>query len=280
MELLIGADPELFVCDGKQGHAPRSAYGLIEGTKENPCKVKDGSIQVDGMALEFNTKPTADVDEFEKNVQSLLGELQDRIPSDYKFIEASAIYFHSDHYNKQPTVAKMLGCDPDYNAWTGELNSPPKGAKGTQRTAAGHIHLGWTDKEIVTNPDYVNLCRMVVRQLDCTLGLASVLEDEKGVARRNMYGRAGAFRPKEYGVEYRVLSNYWIFSKEATHHVFNMAKKAFNKLVEKVNCIDILQEAGVLPDHVQMAINAGIRSDAQNYLDILKDYDDELDFCR
>ena len=45
--------------------------------------------------------------------------------------------------------------------------------------------------------------------MDYTLGLDSLLLDSD-TRRRSMYGRAGSFRFKEYGIEYRTLSNFWI----------------------------------------------------------------------
>ncbi len=37
---------------------------------------------------------------------------------------------------------------------------------------------------------------------------------DKDTERRGMYGKAGAFRPKPYGVEYRTLSNAWLSNDE------------------------------------------------------------------
>ena len=48
----LGADPELFLTynDG----SPKSAIGLIPGTKENPCTITDRghSVQVDNVLRE------------------------------------------------------------------------------------------------------------------------------------------------------------------------------------------------------------------------------------
>ena len=51
MNILIGADPELFV---KKDGVVVSGHDLIQGTKADPFPVQDGAVQVDGMALEFN----------------------------------------------------------------------------------------------------------------------------------------------------------------------------------------------------------------------------------
>ena len=49
MQILLGTDPEVFM---KQHGKFISAHGMVEGDKENPYLVKDGAVQVDGMALE------------------------------------------------------------------------------------------------------------------------------------------------------------------------------------------------------------------------------------
>ena len=66
MNILIGADPELWIIDRKTGK-PISAEGLFEGTKAAPYQVENGAVQVDGMAAEFNINPAKDSREFVYN---------------------------------------------------------------------------------------------------------------------------------------------------------------------------------------------------------------------
>ncbi|OYV41139.1 MAG: hypothetical protein B7Z80_02685 [Rhodospirillales bacterium 20-64-7] len=56
--------------------------------------------------------------------------------------------------------------------------------------------------------------------MDYFLGIHSLLWDKDGT-RRKLYGKAGAFRPKPYGMEYRVLSNRWLDSPDLTRWVYN-----------------------------------------------------------
>jgi len=53
-QILVGCDPEYFV---KKNGIFQSAHGLIMGDKKNPQKVRNGAVQVDGMAVEFNIDP-------------------------------------------------------------------------------------------------------------------------------------------------------------------------------------------------------------------------------
>lgn len=204
-DLLIGADPEFFVKkDGKFV----SAYGLIEGTKKNPQKVKGGAVQVDGMALEININPAATFVEFEQNYQNVMSNLRRMVPDEYEFAFVPVADFDPDYIKSQPEEARALGCDPDFNAYTGEANNPPDAAKNF-RTASGHFHLGWTEDEDIKNPEHIEACQMMTKQLDCGIGLKGIVYDTDN-RRRELYGKAGAYRPKPYGVEYRVLSNFWL----------------------------------------------------------------------
>src|SRR5690554_4628554 len=56
MKIKVGSDPELFVKD-QASNKYVSAHGLVQGTKQVPQAVDNGAVQVDGMALEFNTNP-------------------------------------------------------------------------------------------------------------------------------------------------------------------------------------------------------------------------------
>ena len=103
LDILIGCDPELFVTkDGK----PRSAFGLVPGTKESPFKVKKGAIQVDGMALEFNIDPAKTEHQFVTNVATVMRELRQACPPDYKFLIKPSVTFHAAHLKAQPDEAK------------------------------------------------------------------------------------------------------------------------------------------------------------------------------
>ena len=55
---------------------------------------------------------------------------------------------------------------------------------------------------------------------------------DPGTERRQLYGLAGSFRQKKYGVEYRSLSNWWIFSEETMQWFFENTHKAINFVQE------------------------------------------------
>lgn len=205
MDFTIGADPELFVT--RKGELV-SAHDLIPGTKRDPHKVKKGAVQVDGMALEFNINPVKNEKEWEENITSVLSVLQGMVPDHDFFIEPVA-EFGSGLISSVPDYAKELGCDPDFNAYTGEANPRPD-AGADFRTASGHVHVGWQKKPVDPfDPGHFEACCALAKMMDHYLAVPSLLWD-KDVKRRSLYGKAGSFRPKPYGMEYRVLSNKWI----------------------------------------------------------------------
>jgi len=65
--------------------------------------------------------------------------------------------------------------------------------------------------------------------MDVFLGLFSLFFDSD-TKRREMYGKAGAFRPKSYGVEYRTLSNVWLKDVHLMKWVFNNTVDAVKRL--------------------------------------------------
>lgn len=59
------------------------------------------------------------------------------------------------------------------------------------------------------------------------LGVPSVLKD-KDTKRRSLYGKAGCFRLTPYGLEYRVLSSYFMSTKTALAWVWDGIWKAIS----------------------------------------------------
>lgn len=215
MKVTIGADPEFFV--SIKGELV-SAHGLVGGTKEAPLPVDKGAVQVDGMALEFNIDPSDKLQDFSYNIHTVLKGMRKLIPEEYDFEFKPTAEFGKEYIDKQPEKAKELGCEPDYCAYSGKVNEKPDGDLGF-RTAAGHVHIG-IDRDLDEMEE-----RKLVILCDLLIGVPSLLRDSDN-KRRELYGKAGCYRSKPYGVEYRTLSNFWLSRDDDQAFIFNRAVKA------------------------------------------------------
>ena len=106
----------------------------------------------------------------------------------------------------------------------------------------GHISIGWD------NPTQEQQLDMV-KAMDATVGLESVLLDND-IERKKLYGKAGCFRFREYGIEYRSLSNFWIKNDESLNWAWNTTMKA----IDLVNSGKI-EEINKRGDQIVKAIN-------------------------
>ncbi len=223
--LKVGCDPEVFIVNNNGEFI--NAHGLIPGTKQEPYPVKGGAVQVDGMAAEYNTKPVNTVEDFIEINKVVQKELCKLIPKDLKIAKVPVAIFDEEYYNKQPEISKELGCASDFNAYSMTINDPPKTDKPF-RTAAGHLHLGFTKLKDEFEFEHIERCCEIVKYLDMFLGLPSLFYDMDS-RRRNLYGKAGSFRPKKYGLEYRVLSNYWLNDDKFIYKIFEGLNNTLNK---------------------------------------------------
>lgn len=245
MHRLIGIDPEIFLRDRSSFV---SGIGKFGGSKDNPLPfgtIPGFALQEDNVALEFNTPPTDDCLTFVKYINTALKELEQRAKAQglKLAIVASAVFPDAELNNDN---ARRFGCDPDFNAWTMEENQRPNGVDPNLRSCGGHIHVGVDDWDMEQK---LNL----VRSMDLYLGIPSVTLDGSDAAkkRRDLYGKAGAFRDKVYGVEYRTLSNFWLRSDKLKKWAFNQSQEAV-KFVEAGN--RLTEQDGSL---IQAAINDG-----------------------
>lgn len=230
----IGADPEIFLKDSKGKGV--SAHGRVPGTKQEPYQVDNGAIQVDGMALEFNINPTTldfgSFNNFNQNIISVMKTLKEKVvqatPKGFRtptFQIVPTMDFDPDYLKTLPEEVLELGCNPDMNAYTLQENPRPEADNVNFRTAAGHIHIGWGSDIPVDNQEHIEICADFVKMLDATVGLYMTIIDSDS-RRRQLYGKAGAMRPKPYGVEYRTPSNVWLVSKERRRIVFLLCELA------------------------------------------------------
>lgn len=268
----LGCDPELFCV---KGDALVSAHDLVPGDKANPHKVSGGAIQRDGLALEFNTDPVdhEDFKSFEERILDVMKTAHKTLKAkgdDYGFKPGTTTaVFDKSYYQGLPDSAKELGCDPDYCAYTSdpfEMNKRPDGDSG-MRSAAGHIHIGWGSGIPIDNKEHMEICRSFVKNLDAFVGLGMTIID-RDPRRRELYGKAGAFRPKSYGVEYRTPSNAWIWSGANRRFVHRLITNAISDMMngEGSTAFDRMTKAGI---NVQEIINTG---DVKSAKQLLKDF--------
>ena len=245
----IGTDTEIFARD-MNGRAI-ALCGKIGGTKENPrplTKLGLGyAVQEDNVSVEFNIPPTNNPDYWTHSIETILGELSSMLKTmRLIFSNDASISFDKDqlvHPN-----ALVFGCEPDYNAWTKMENSKPHCDDPSLRTAGGHIHVG-------TRNNIINC----VEGMDLYLGVPSVILDASpaSISRRNLYGKAGAMRPKSYGFEYRVLSNFWVFSESLRRWVYHNTARAVE--------LDYNFPAKIA-DKIQRCINTGDKKLAEEII--------------
>jgi hypothetical protein len=223
----VGCDPEIFVLD--PDGRPVCAE-MIPGTKAAPHEVPFGAVQRDGFAAEFNIQPAKTFEEFDHNITSVVKSLKEFLPKGHTLSFTPSVVFDEDVFINAPEDAQELGCSPDFNAWTGEVNPPPHDPENPYlRTASGHLHYGWTDGASLSDLQHVLNCRDLVKQLDWYLGGWSLKMDEDST-RRRLYGKAGSCRYKPYGVEYRVLSNFWLTTKTRRLAVWNRGAQAISDM--------------------------------------------------
>lgn len=230
----LGCDPEIFLLDGQQGGKLIASCDKIGGSKDAPLQItglaRGFAVQEDNVALEFCIPPATTSAEFVQSVTTALNAIEhcyvQPIGLTYAFGVSSHL-FDPDQLTTEKAL--QFGCDPDFNIYTGYENPKPSagdslGADGYRlRTAGGHVHFGWenpTDEQRIA----------VIRAADIVLGTASVFLD--GDSRRALlYGKAGAFRPKAYGAEYRTLSNFWL----GNHALISWVSEAAMQVVEVAN---------------------------------------------
>ena len=207
----IGADPEFFLYDTK-AKMNISAHGIIPGTKREPFKLKDGAVQLDGTAAEFNINPANSAEEFVYNINSVLAEIRAMVPEHIRFNYSSTVKYDETYFKDLvPNSCKELGCDPDFDAWNlGKVNVKPNN-NSPMRTAGGHLHVGFIadNSADIKDVEHISDCITLTKQIDNYFRSFEYLWD-KDQKRRSMYGKPGCFRPKQYGVEYRTLSNAWL----------------------------------------------------------------------
>ena len=251
--ITLGSDPEIFIENDKE---IVSGEGIIPGSKHNPEPISEEGhcIQLDNIAMEFNIPPCKTEDDFVREINfikdysTVLLKSHGLKISTKASAEINPIYLQSEQ-------AQTFGCEPDFNVYLQDVNTPPDN-KTNLRCVGGHIHIGIPEEYL--NQD---VQEQIVKAFDIFVTLPSLLLDNDE-RRREMYGKAGAFRFKDFGVECRQLSNFWIHSDENTRWVYKQTIKA----VETVLDNRFSEYEKKYSDLVRNAIDTNDKEQAKNLL--------------
>jgi hypothetical protein len=250
----IGCDPEFFLREKDSGNIV-SAVGIIGGTKDVPKKITDiCSVHEDNVALEITVPPSNSKVEFVNTVEQAVKDAVKLIKSKYSLAIISSNEFPISEL--QSKGAKEFGCSSDYDAFDDSVNIPPSPENTNYRSCGGHIHIGH-DK--VKDKDYN---KHLVLLLDILLGLPSLFLDEDS-KRRTLYGKASCYRFKDFGIEYRVLSNFWTKNSDLIGWVYDSVALALEYNERGVSLSDSVYEK------TRIAINTNDKKLAKEIMDSL-----------
>ena len=214
--MVTGGDPEIFLVHGDGS--------LFHAWEFLPKKSPDKQIYWDGAQAEFNPLARACLIEYMGQLRTQLYNLLGMA----RKVDSKATLSLQNVMKLSPKVLKetadeflLFGCSPSENVYK-DFGAPLDPKTYPFRACGGHIHSGlngvWDPKQA---PDAVMAC-------DAITGIAGVAlaEDIDDPERRRTYGKAGEYRLPKHGLEYRVLSNFWLCHPAIMHLVHEMHRQA------------------------------------------------------
>lgn len=256
----IGGDHEVFLRD-KETKEIVSAEGIIKGTKDFPFNFDENDefacTSLDNVMAEYNIAPAKTPAEYYFAIEKALKYISEHIPENLEIATIPAARLQKKYLKTEN--AMLFGCSPDFEAWRNIQNRPPK-ANGNLRSAGYHITMGYDNPS-----EIVNL--MWVKAMDLYISVPSVLQEPDN-ERKKLYGKAGAFRHTNFGVEYRSSSNYILQDKK-------LIDWAFNNTVEAIEFVNA-DKAAFLDEEADNIISAINEKDEQKAKYLIDKYEIKL----
>lgn len=222
--IISGTDPEIFIVNGKDELIPAWDVLPDEDASSKIHGLGKTKRFWDGFQAEFCPVQMVCLQELMENVRNglsaVLGDARVKHP-DAKFSMRSEMFVSPKMLEAADFDKVQFRCTPSFNVYHDPGTEKPDARKYTYRFAGGHLHAG-----IKRSSDVV--IEEIIRALDAIVGVAgvSLAEGMDSPLRRTMYGRAGEFRLPDHGIEYRVLSNFWLCSPAIFHLVFELFRQA------------------------------------------------------
>ena len=261
-KVTIGADPELFLKDGRGNLVP--AFFYIKGTKDSPEPISGNghAIQFDNVMAEYNIPACKTEDEFVEANKFVLNYIEETIckPNDLTLSITASEHLGEEYLSNE--TANTFGCSPDFNAYTLEQNTFSR-PNQTSRSAGAHLHCSYPGLNY-------DKAMKLIKAMDLLISVPLVIL-EPSSERKLLYGKAGSHRFKEVSndlciIEYRSPSNFWLTSETMMRFVYQQIIKA----------VEFVETEQIITNELDI-INAINDNDGSKALEILGDYNIDLD---
>lgn len=228
-KLTIGADPEFIMC--KRGTEEIILFSSEHTTER--YKLSEAAVGADYGLLEMRTPVFTKPEELVKYMRESLHDFKEQYKK-LDILEKEAVEFNHARQRIREQIdnanidygygvnfhvkgSEIWGANSDASIEDMEIMNYTLSAYGKPMfnkpnpdifSAGGHIHVGGAYIKMLS----FGQLKALIRKIDQTVRpLCEAVETEAGKLRREIYGFPGEFRLKQYGFEYRSLSNaiFW-----------------------------------------------------------------------
>lgn len=262
--ITMGCDPEFFFATkkrrmirGAERTIPKTGLVLDESNYLDKCAWRSfgEKVVLDGVQAEIHAKPHDCRAYLANEIHACFFRLRQHLEENPDLIPSfqSVVKIGKKELDSLSDDAKKFGCAPSKNTYRVKSKITVDPAKYTTRSAGGHIHIGRCSTgsvEALAKPE------ILVPVLDVLLGNTCVLLDRDPMMaeRRKLYGKAGEYRTPAHGIEYRVLSNFWLRAYPLMSFVMSMTRFSVSVVAMGKDYYDALLSLVSLKD-IQQAIN-------------------------
>ena len=215
MKLKIGVEVELVVSNQREP----VVCDFLKYTKSKPL-IDNGNLYMkDASLLEIALRPCSSPEQYEEAVEEGLYKANQLLPPNHSLSAQACTQYTQEQLDKDP-YSSVLGCGQSLNFY--EHRKMPAQYTDTSRYGGVHVNVSIGSKMPLS----------FVYGMDSIAGLLSASEwetdaPEKHRKRRTWYGRAGEYRRKPFGIEYRTLPSIAFFKMDG-NKLFSMVERALS----------------------------------------------------
>jgi hypothetical protein len=264
MKFSLGSDPEFMLVSANNQY--KSAIDVVPGTKKDPLPLGNGHTAFyDNVLAECCPNYGKSKEEVIFNFRDCFQRYANVVRPFRLVPQASHVYPKKECEHLE---AMEFGCSPEMNAYEMVSILPPECKEGsTFRSGGGHIHLGHVQGDQFPLLDGMGKF-WTARMLDFFVGIPSIFMDTDPTSqdRRKLYGGAGNMREKNYGIEYRTLSVFWLASPQIVRVIWDLCEFTINYMQKSDNFQKLWED---LYEKVRITINKGNVNNAKELFDII-----------